>query len=412
MAKRIDDKELLRRIDIRNRLGREEASRVLGLSLSSLDHLDPTAVGRGLTLPERSERQENADIIERTLERRLLDEIKGLRSERDNLLRSLNSAEDFHSIIFSAINRKPKTPWKVSIKPSVGGQQIPVLFTSDFQWGEYVCSTDMGGVNQFDYKIGTRRYKCLIASAIDLATNHMVKPNYPGIIYLRGGDAVSGLIHDELESTNDRTPPEAVMDLIDLEAEGIRNLADAFGKVEVHSIPGNHGRIRQKKRAKGYVRDNFETIISWALERDFSDDRRVSFNTPLSGEALFDLWGRRAVLSHGDRMGTGGGQGFVGPVAPIARGMKKLVDHYAALGQVIDYIFVGHFHVSLRLEHGWSNGSLPGFSEYALAGRMRPHVPKQWLIFFHPRWGPTAQWEIALEDSMGQQATAPSFQME
>ena len=77
--------------------------------------------------------------------------------------------------------------------------------------------------------------------------------------------------------------------------------------------------------------------------------------------------------------------------------MKKVSDSYAALGVVLDYQFVGHFHVSLELEYGWSNGSLPGYSEYGRDLRALPKPPSQWLIFMHPKYGATCRWQILLE---------------
>ena len=78
--------------------------------------------------------------------------------------------------------------------------------------------------------------------------------------------------------------------------------------------------------------------------------------------------------------------------------MKKLVEYYAALGVILDYIFMGHFHEGLELPWGFCNGSLPGISEYARDGRYIARPPQQLLIFIHPKRGITARWPIVLED--------------
>ena len=104
------------------------------------------------------------------------------------------------------------------------------------------------------------------------------------------------------------------------------------------------------------------------------------------------------MLPHGDRSGSRGGQGFIGPAATIARGMKKVRDYYAALGKPLYRVLVGHFHTCLDLgELGYANGSLPGVSEYSRDFRMGVGAPVQWLFYVHPEWGVTAQWKVMLE---------------
>jgi len=59
-------------------------------------------------------------------------------------------------------------------------------------------------------------------------------------------------------------------------------------------------------------------------------------------------------------------------------------------------MFIGHFHSAFDLGRGWSNGCLPGYSEFARSFRMTPEPPQQWLINFHPRHGATSQWLVQL----------------
>jgi len=73
------------------------------------------------------------------------------------------------------------------------------------------------------------------------------------------------------------------------------------------------------------------------------------------------------------------------------------MDEYARRGVALSKMFVGHFHSAFDLGRGWSNGSLPGYSEFARVNRMTPEPPIQWLIYFHPRYGATSQWKLLLE---------------
>lgn len=272
----------------------------------------------------------------------------------------------------------------------------PLLFASDFQVGEVIDPDQLDGMNAYNADVFAERYQRLIDRSIDLSRHHVGPCDIPGIVYARGGDEISGRIHKELAETNDLQQIPALKALFLHERAGIRRLRDEFGNVHVISIPGNHDRTELKPQGKGYTLDSFATLLSWWLESSFDDDPRVTFQTPKSGDAFFDISGWKFLLSHGDRMGSRGGQGFVGPAATIARGHKKLYENWAMTGQRPDYILTGHLHTSLKLELGWANGSLAGYSEYARDLRCTPDAPKQWLLFINPKRGVSAQYEVLL----------------
>lgn len=344
---------------------------------------------------------------------REMDKVVELRRQLAQAQREANAADDLRRSVFELAEQPIDPPrWTFEPAKSVDSTPgIPVLFASDFQWGEVIKANELDGINAFNNKVASARYKRLIERTIDLCFAHMVNPKYPGILYLRGGDMVSGDIHQELRETNDLQSIPAAIDLIEHEAAGIRALAERFGKVWVISVPGNHGRTTIKPHAKQYVETNYDYLIAVMLEREFRSDSRVQFMTPMSGDARFKVYDWAFVLTHGDRIGSSGGQGFIGPAATITRGMKKLVDYYAALRQHVDYCLVGHFHTAMELEYGFANGSLPGYSEYAKTFRARPQPPTQWLLFVHPRNGITARWKILLDGQARMRMTGQPVEM-
>lgn len=329
--------------------------------------------------------------------RRLEGEVAALRTQLKAATKALDAEDTVRREIFKLAEQPVNPPDWMTRPAKRGGSETPILFTSDFQWGEVAKASNMGGVNEFNVAIAERRYRRLIEKSLHLLCDLPKSVAYDGFVYIRGGDMTSGEINDELAQTNELQSIPAVMSLTAAEAWGIRTLADRFGRVHVESCPGNHGRMTKKPHAKKYADHNFDTLSAWMLEREFSGDKRVTFHTPLSGDALFTIYGWRYLVSHGDRMGSSGGQGFVGPAATIARGHKKLADQYAQLGQPVDCIFTGHLHTSLRLELGFANGSLPGMTEYARDLRVVPKPPTQWLVTAHPDRPIAQMWEIELE---------------
>lgn len=267
-------------------------------------------------------------------------------------------------------------------------EHTPYLLTSDFQAGEVVRADETEAGYGYDSEQFRQRYRKLIRTTVDLCTNH-AGDNwvYPGIIYARGGDAISGGIHEELADTDDMTPIEAVQCVFEEEAAGIRTLADALGKVDVKEVPGNHDRTTMKPRSKTVIAHSFDTLVSVLLHREFRNDKRVSFQTSKSYDVFFPIYDRNILLTHGDRIGSRGGQGFIGPAATIMRGAQKVIAEQAAIGRHVHRVDVGHFHTPFYAEWVLANGCLPGYSEYAKSFRMRPSDPQQFLLFHHPRRG-------------------------
>lgn len=275
---------------------------------------------------------------------------------------------------------------------------VPILFTSDFQCGEVIKPDEVDGLNAYNMDIFADRYHALIERTIDISDHHTGEAEFPGIVYLRGGDAISGGIHAELKDTDDLSAIPAVRYLMRHEMAGIRRLKERFGRVLVVSIPGNHGRTTFKPRAKGYVEHSFETLLTWWLASSFEGDPAVTFQHPASGDAFFETNGWKFLLAHGDRMGSRGGQGFVGPAATIARGHQKLYGNWAATGRAPDFILTGHLHTSLKLQRGYANGSLAGYGEYARDIQALPDGAKQWLFFVHRRRGVSQAFEVQVSD--------------
>lgn len=328
---------------------------------------------------------------------RYTERISKLQDDLRRAYRQANAAEDLRQVVFGLASA-PIVPPTIDAPRAPKGQApaVPLLFASDFQWSERISAAQLDGVNEFNLQVARDRYALLIRTAREICRFHVGKPRAKSVIYARGGDMISGGIHDDLRETNAAPVAAQLVDLVEHEAAGIRALREDFEVVWVISVPGNHGRPTEKPRSKNYAPMSFDTLAAWMLEREFRDDPGVRFHTPASGDALFEVCGWKFCLTHGDRIGSRGGQGFIGPAATIARGMKKNLDYWARLGVPIDYQLVGHFHTSLELELGFSNGSLPGISEYARDFRMTPARASQWLLFVHPRHGVASRWPIYL----------------
>lgn len=314
-----------------------------------------------------------------------------LKSKVRRLLREVSDISQIREHAFKLAARPVRhgDDWNVITRRPSGKRDIPVLFTSDFQAGEVVTLDDTRGENEYNLAIFRKRYRTLIG-----VTEKLIERDGGAdqIVYVRGGDAISGGIHPELADTDEVPPPLQCIEVIEAETWGIRHLADKFGKVTVISVAGNHDRRTEKPRNKQYFANSYEALIQWALEAQFKDDPRVSFVTDPSGDVLFKVHDYSFLLTHGDRIGSGGGGSF----ASIASGARKVRDMYAAQRIHVDLVMVGHFHRFMYVPYDFMvNGCLPGYNEY-VRGRMRARMcpPSQTLFYVHPDRGITNLREI------------------
>lgn len=273
-----------------------------------------------------------------------------------------------------------------------------IVMISDLQVGEVIDLDQMGGVNAFNITIARSRLERLFASIVKLTTTFWAGAK-PSVFYLLlMGDLVSGEIHEELAKTNDLLSIPAVRSVSESLIAGVSLLLKSFPKIPVHvvSVAGNHGRTTKKPESKGFAVDSYDTLVAWVIESWFKakGERRITFSAPVSGDALISIFGWNLLVTHGDRIGSRGGTGFVGPAATISRGFQKTLMDYAAQGTVVDYVLIGHFHTAMELPQGFANGSLPGPSQFSKTHRMRPEPASQWMLSVHRSYGVARRWKI------------------
>lgn len=339
--------------------------------------------------------EQDADHI---IVRRLKDKLARAETRAATAERTSISSEAIREGILG-LSATPLNPpsWKPSTANKRDQREALILMVSDVHMGETIDFDQMGGRNKFDKKICAKRIERLFQGVVKMGTTHWSGPP-PGVIYvILGGDLISGEIHEELAKSNDLLAIPAVRELATHIISGLELLLRSFDcEVRVVSIPGNHGRTTRKPESKGFVVNSYDTLVAWLVESWFmaKTTKKISFSAPASGDALINICGWNFLFTHGDRIGSRGGMGMVGPSATIARGMQRLIQDYASEQIVIDYIMVGHFHSSMELEQGFANGSLSGPSEYSRSGRMRSSPPSQWLVSVHPEYGVARRWKL------------------
>lgn len=356
-----------------------KAGNVLGMAPQNLSRHVANAKSKGLTA--------NTKIVDPLAAAKV--EIKILERKLAEQQVEADTAASIRETIYGlGADPTPPPKWLIDKKGLDNTPGIPVALWSDWHLGEVVLPDETGGLNKFNSEIAAERVRRLATRTIKLAKKQV--PDAQGIVVCLGGDMISGDIHEELVATNDLTPLQCVKKLRGLLIAALTQMADAFGKVYVPCVVGNHGRTTRKPRMKGRIITSYEWNLYDQLEQYFKDigDDRVSFTVASGTDVRFNVLGHWFLLTHGDSLGVKGGDGIIGAIGPIMRGVIKTLNAYAAINQQVDTVIMGHWHQELWLPRSITNNSLKGDDEFArLVLRAGHSRPSQLLWFVYLGYG-------------------------
>lgn len=275
-------------------------------------------------------------------------------------------------------------------------QATALLMLSDLHLDEIVNPSEMLGMNAYNREIALKRLERVTKQSLVVA-NDLLNFSYDGAVLLLGGDIFSGNIHEELKESNETPSVLASLEFwLDPLAAAVQTLVDAFGKLLVVGVVGNHGRSDRKWRFKGQVESNFDWFLYRQLERWFRDDKRVTFNIPNALDAYFDLYGYRHLLTHGNQ--ARGGSGIAGIMTPLALFDHRKRKRDASVIGAASHTWMGHWHQYLPMGQMTVNGSLKGYDEYAFGSNFSYEPAQQVFAVITPEHNVTMQMAIFAED--------------
>lgn len=301
------------------------------------------------------------------------------------LSQDLEEAKNFRETYLGMAPQSEDIPqWEIDRSKKAGEEpNIPVLMTSDYHIGELVKPEEIGNSNCYNLRVAEERIKRLATGVLA----KVGKKRVPMLYLLRLGDMINGELREEDVRTNATDVNACAKICAQYEAAMIKELLKVANRIRIISTPGNHGRKCKKPESKNIMNNDDMQVTSY-LELLFMDNKRVEFYAPPSGEAYFQIYGTKFLAMHGDRTGVrGGGTGFIGVSATIAKGEKKTRNAYAVEGKSVDHLLIGHFHTPLELEHTIANASLVGHNQYARDLKLEHAHPSQTLFWVHPKYG-------------------------
>jgi hypothetical protein len=296
------------------------------------------------------------------------------RKQREALIAAMmariSTLEEMNALLTALNGRKVQKPFKPAKRNR--GDATAILVLSDWHVEERVDPKTVNGFNDYSLDIATARVERVFQKSLMLLedSRHLTKINELVVAVL--GDLISSRIHEELVETTQLAPLDAMLFAMNLLERGLRTLL-AEAKVERIIVPtanGNHGRTTHKMRHATAAQNSYEHNAYLHLARRFQDEPRIHFQVGTGYHNWLNIQGHDVRFHHGDSMRYGGGVG--GIHVPVN---KSIAAWNKSRRAAVD--FFGHFHQFTWNNRWVCNGSVIGYSAYALSIKAEYEEPKQ-----------------------------------
>jgi hypothetical protein len=174
-------------------------------------------------------------------------------------------------------------------------------------------------------------------------------------------------------------------------------LYDAFERIAVVCVSGNHGRTTRQIEYED-PHDNFDYLVAKAMQLRLSEYPQIEIFTPQAWCAHVLIRGHLCHLNHG--------HGIVGTWGIPWYGFERREGRVQRLlefkDQRVNYYFYGHFHTPLTRPAGQGKaihaGSWYFTDEFAQTKLSVGNPPEQQMLMFSERWGRQIEIPIMLRD--------------
>lgn len=311
-----------------------------------------------------------------------------VKAERDALLKEREENQKLMKLFSFIQDARVEPPaWTVKRPKASKSQAIATAFLSDVHLDEVVKPEQINYVNEYDRKIAETRLKLFFENTIELSQAYLAGLKYEGLVLPLGGDLFSGIIHEELTETNAGTIFESLLYWSEPLMAGIRLLRDAFGRVFIPCVVGNHGRRQRKPHAKNRAQDNFDWFFYHLIAKLLKGDKGIDFAISDSADQPYSVFETRYLLTHGDQFR--GGSGIAGMLSPLMIGDSRKRARETAVRRPYDYMLMGHWHQLAFIRGLIINGSVKGYDEYAYVSNFAYEPAQQAFWVTDPMHGIT-----------------------
>lgn len=307
--------------------------------------------------------------------------------ENKILVEELVSLDDFREEI-KLFNKQVPIKLHKSLPPTkkkTKSKRTVVAHVSDTHIGVVINKEDMGGLNEFNPTVASRRFAAYFQQVAEYKAEHREDTD---LVLIFNGDITAGIIHNQEWGVLPMSSQHALS--LRILSQGISYLAQSYSKIRVVCTSGNHGRFMHKEnkgRQMSQKWDGFDNILYESLAEVFRSNSNIEFIIPKTPYALIDIQGHKALMTHGD---TFLNVGNVSRVINVDNIKNQINDMIIGLGH-IDMVFVGHVHKNTiqTLDNGTElliNNTLSGLDGFAQGLGIVSNNPSQQIVEVTPNY--------------------------
>ncbi len=302
----------------------------------------------------------------------------------DELALGLGDARDFRANILGLVDA-PLSPRKITAVKGKRRAMTWAIVLSDNHLGKRVQPEEVSGLQTYNVEIARNRVAKTFAKSVELI--RLNGSPVDRVLVMCLGDNVNGALRLDDFQNNEIGPFAQSRAFAECARDGIDLLLSEFKcDLDVVFLPGNHGRTVANPPSVE-IGENYDCIAGALVEWHYQDHPRVHVSNTGQADALIDIYGRGYLFTHGDRIGTGGGDGQIGALGPTKRGSLKIGQQQIEIGKYIEglpdlaAVIMGHYHVHWTDYDVYVSGAACGPDPWAfLKLRAKPKPPYQWLL--------------------------------
>ncbi len=311
-------------------------------------------------------------------------DLREARARSEELALGLGDAQDFRGNILGLVG-EPLCPRKIVAPKGKRRAMTWVIVLSDNHLGKRIMPEEVSGLQTYNVEIARARIARTFAKSVELI--RLNGSPVDRILVMCLGDNVNGALRQDDDRNNEIGPFAQSRVFAECVRDGLDLLLDSFTcDIDIVFLPGNHGRTTANPPSVE-IGENYDCIAGALIEWHFTNHKRVHVSNTGQADALIDSYGRGYLFTHGDRIGTGGGDGQIGALGPTKRGALKIGQQQIEIGKYIEdlpdlaAVIMGHYHVHWTDFDVYVSGSACGPDPWAfLKLRAKPKPPYQWLL--------------------------------
>ena len=323
--------------------------------------------------------------------RRLLREMERIRRGRADLVEAVYSA--FASNV-KAITYTPSKP--VIDRRRDAQDETAIIVFSDLQLGQVTSTYNSDVAEERVHRYGDKIEKLVTLQRSD-------HPIRAGKLYLLG-DLIEGelIFPSQPHQIDSSLYAQVALNGPRILTDFIRRMLGIFERLDIVSVPGNHGDVGGGSRKQYNPETNFDRILSTFVRQllEASGEKRTTFRIP-------DGFGRSSFYAV-DYVGDTGFMLWHGHQARRTSSSSHLPFYKLVLGwrggaipEPFRVSICGHHHTPTTLTvnsvRHFINGTFASDSDYAVERMASSSMAAQWLLFARSDKGLTAEYLVSLE---------------